>query len=348
MAQNLYINKTAVDGYLHAEARSISNMSSTFKEETSDWIDVQNQSVVTIQCWNSGNAGSSYPEWIGYAFYTSKDLSTAISNRTAKYSSNGGTYLAYVAVAIPSNAKYMRVSYRRLPSGGACKVEFSATPTEYSKAPEDGETFLNMTGLSYFWNKIKNYIDTKNIDASTVNGHTVNADVPANAVFTDTTYGVVSSSANGLAPATPTDTAQNTLKFLRADGTWSIPHQTTYSTMTQEQYDAGTDILGKLISPKLLHDIVAAVTPSFQFQIEALTDTYSVAANGTVTGSIDLTKSGYTPIAIAGFVSGNVNVSVARCDIWTNDNAVHYQLKNTSSSALSNTTFTAKITYVKN
>lgn len=35
-------------------------------------------------------------------------------------------------------------------------------------------------------------------NADTVNGHTVNADVPANAIFSDTTYGAASSSANGL------------------------------------------------------------------------------------------------------------------------------------------------------
>ena len=33
---------------------------------------------------------------------------------------------------------------------------------------------------------------------STVNGHTVECDVPKNAKFTDTTYGVATSSANGL------------------------------------------------------------------------------------------------------------------------------------------------------
>ena len=50
-----------------------------------------------------------------------------------------------------------------------------------------------------------------------VNGLTVLTAVPANAKFTDTTYGAVSTSAAGLAPKLP----GNTTTFLRGDGTWS-------------------------------------------------------------------------------------------------------------------------------
>lgn len=46
------------------------------------------------------------------------------------------------------------------------------------------------------WNNWVNVADNGN--ASTVNGHTVNSDVPANAVFTDTTYGNATASAAGL------------------------------------------------------------------------------------------------------------------------------------------------------
>ena len=88
--------------------------------------------------------------------------------------------------------------------------------------------YLDSSGLSYFWRKIKTYVDnaagvndvvydsTNNkiiktisgttsdivdldsVNAGKVNNHTVNSDVPANAVFTDTTYGVATTSANGL------------------------------------------------------------------------------------------------------------------------------------------------------
>lgn len=62
-------------------------------------------------------------------------------------------------------------------------------------------------------------------NAATVNNHTVLSDVPANAVFTDTTYSVMgasgSSHASGLVPD-PGSTA-GTTKFLREDGTWQVP-----------------------------------------------------------------------------------------------------------------------------
>ena len=170
MAQNLYINKNAVNGYLNANADTISNMSATFKEQTSDWIDVQGESVVTIQCWNGKNLDSENQEWIAYAFYTEKDMSTPTRTRVAKYSDNGGTYLAYVAVAVPSDAKYLRVSYRRLPSGGACKVDFSATATPYELAPEDGKSFLDLSGLQHFWGQLRNFFAPKDRGVEYIRG----------------------------------------------------------------------------------------------------------------------------------------------------------------------------------
>jgi len=62
-------------------------------------------------------------------------------------------------------------------------------------------------------------------NAATVNNHSVQSDVPANAVFTDTTYSTMvasgSSHAGGLVPD-PGSTA-GTTKFLREDGTWQVP-----------------------------------------------------------------------------------------------------------------------------
>lgn len=67
-------------------------------------------------------------------------------------------------------------------------------------------------------------------NSATVNNHTVNSDVPANAKFTDTTYSAVSKTAAGLCPALPNETA--TTKYLRQDGTWQVPPNTTYSNAT--------------------------------------------------------------------------------------------------------------------
>ena len=73
-------------------------------------------------------------------------------------------------------------------------------------------------------------------NAATVGGHTVAVDVPAGARFTDTSYGAfkgaTASAAGGvgLVPA-PASGAQS--KYLRADGTWALPTNTTYGTATQ-------------------------------------------------------------------------------------------------------------------
>lgn len=69
-------------------------------------------------------------------------------------------------------------------------------------------------------------------NAATVNGHTVNSDVPANAKFTDTTYSDMTgatSSANGTHGLVPAPTKGNQAKYLRGDGTWQTPTNTTYS-----------------------------------------------------------------------------------------------------------------------
>ena len=73
-------------------------------------------------------------------------------------------------------------------------------------------------------------------NAATVGGHTVEADVPENAVFTDTKpvnmKGATADTAGsaGYAPA-PAAGAQG--KYLRGDGTWQTPPNTTYSVATQ-------------------------------------------------------------------------------------------------------------------
>ena len=65
-------------------------------------------------------------------------------------------------------------------------------------------------------------------NAATVNFHTVDKNVPSNAVFTDTTYSKISrGSGAGLAPGLPS--GSGTSKYLREDGTWQTPPNDTYS-----------------------------------------------------------------------------------------------------------------------
>lgn len=67
-------------------------------------------------------------------------------------------------------------------------------------------------------------------NADTVNGHTVNTDVPEGAKFTDTTYNVMgaattqSAGQSGLVPAPPAGKQEG---FLRGDGTWREVEEAT-------------------------------------------------------------------------------------------------------------------------
>jgi len=69
---------------------------------------------------------------------------------------------------------------------------------------------LLVTGFSRFVNTINGDISG---DAGTVNGHAVNSDVPANAKFTDTTYSVATTSANGLMSSTDKSKLDSALAF---------------------------------------------------------------------------------------------------------------------------------------
>ncbi len=73
-------------------------------------------------------------------------------------------------------------------------------------------------------------------NADTVSGHTVGADVPANAKFSDTTYTTFVKSGSGAKAGLVPDpgTTAGTTKYLREDGTWAVPPDTNtaYSDMT--------------------------------------------------------------------------------------------------------------------
>lgn len=69
-------------------------------------------------------------------------------------------------------------------------------------------------------------------NAETVNGHTVDKNVPSNAVFTDTvpvTMNGATASSVGTAGYVPAPPAGSQTKFFRADGTWQTPPNTTYT-----------------------------------------------------------------------------------------------------------------------
>lgn len=97
--------------------------------------------------------------------------------------------------------------------------------------------FLNNDGVIYLWAKVKALFN-KGITDLSVSGRTITITKGDGSTSTqttqDTTYGVVSKSANGLAPKLPDE--KTTTKYLRQDGTWVAPPNDTYSDATQTNH----------------------------------------------------------------------------------------------------------------
>lgn len=99
---------------------------------------------------------------------------------------------------------------------------------------------LGKESAKMLWKKIKAELFNKSVTDVKVSGRTVTVTKGDGSTSTqttqDTTYGVVSKSANGLAPKLPDETT--TTKYLRQDGTWAVPpdNNTTYSDATQENH----------------------------------------------------------------------------------------------------------------
>lgn len=94
---------------------------------------------------------------------------------------------------------------------------------------------LGKESAKMLWKKIKAELFNKSVTDVKVSGRTMTITKGDGSTSTqttqDTTYGVVSKSANGLAPKLPDETT--TTKYLRQDGTWAVPpdNNTTYADM---------------------------------------------------------------------------------------------------------------------
>ena len=99
---------------------------------------------------------------------------------------------------------------------------------------------LGKESAKMLWKKIKAELFNKSVTDVKVSGRTMTITKGDGSTSTqttqDTTYEVVSKSANGLTPKLPDETA--TTKYLRQDGTWAVPpdNNTTYSDATQENH----------------------------------------------------------------------------------------------------------------
>lgn len=105
----------------------------------------------------------------------------------------------------------------------------------------DNKKYLSFDGHQHTKSDITDFPTSLPADggnADTVNGHTINADVPANAKFTDTTYNTMSgasASAAGKSGLVPTPPAGALKTYLSAVGGWANPFAPTVIT------EVGTD-----------------------------------------------------------------------------------------------------------
>lgn len=181
--------------------------------------------------------------------YVAKD-----TNKTYRWS--GTTYVEIAGgVALGETAS---TAYRG--DRGKTAYEHSQAPHAPANAEANVQADWNEsdTGSDAYIKNKPTSMPANGGNAATVGGHTVEADVPASAVFTDTKpvnmKGATADTAGsaGYAPA-PAAGAQG--KYLRGDGTWQTPPNTTYGQASQS-----ADGLMSAADKKKLDEITAITT----------------------------------------------------------------------------------------
>lgn len=139
-------------------------------------------------------------------------------------------------------------------------------------------------------------------DAATVNGKTVAVNVPANAKFTDTTYDVMTAataSAAGTQGLVPAPAAGKQTAFLRGDGTWVVPTNTTYSVATASKLglvksggDITIDANGIMSVADNSHNHTIANVTGLQTALDGKVDNSKI---GVANGVASLDENGLVP-----------------------------------------------------
>ena len=127
--------------------------------------------------------------------------------------------------------------------------------------------YLSSSGLTEVWSNVKAYIASK-IPSKIVTGLSIkgriitytNSDGTTGTLTTqdtNTTYSNMkgaTASAAGTAGLVPAPAAGTQAKYLRGDGTWQTPPNTTYASMSAAEATTGTATAARTISAKVLHD----------------------------------------------------------------------------------------------
>ena len=181
--------------------------------------------------------------------------------------------------------------------------------------------FLDKTGLKTALEQIKakfpSSLPADGGNADTVNNHTVNTDVPSSAKFTDTTYSnmqAATATASGKAGLVPAPAAGKQTSFLRGDGTWVVPTNTTYNAATQS-----TNGLMSAADKKKLDGIAAGANNySLPTATSSVLGGVKIGSNISISsGVISISKTnvtsalGYTPLSsISGVCTKGTTTSV--------------------------------------
>ena len=158
----------------------------------------------------------------------------------------------------------------------------SATESTASyPVPAAGDSFKVIIGkIAKFFGDIKGAITGLSISGKTITWTKANG-TTGTLTTQDTTYGVVSKTANGLAPQLPNEST--TTKYLRQDGSWQVPPNTTYSDFTKATASAaGT------------HGLVPAPAAGKQGQYLRGDATWATPTNTTYSAGSGLSLSGTT------------------------------------------------------
>ena len=202
-----------------------------------------------------------------------------------------------------------------VPSGGSTTLDNLSNSTnamgdnDLIVTKENGGTDWVKKTASKVWNYIKNKLGIAD------SGNTFLRKDGTWATPQDTTYGVVSKTANGLAPQLPNETT--TTKYLRQDGTWATPpdnNDNNAVTQTATSTDANYEVLFSATADNTTRTEGARKSSSLKFNPS--------------TGNLSTTKlNGYTPS------TANSATTVALRDSNGNINAQKFNGYAISSSA---------------
>lgn len=276
-------NKASIDAS-HEEITSIKNILSKAIDSDDESLDQLSEIVAYIKANNKSisdlvteakSIKDSIPTKVSQLTWdktlTKSDVglnkvdNTADSEKSVKYANNAGTVGGFtVGVSVPADAKFdWRPVADNLVSEET-NESLSANQGRVLKGLIDGkvDSTTYESSIQHLEEEIAKKSDASGsvANALTVNGHTVNANVPANAVFTDTTYNVVSAEADGLAPS-----------FKKAN----LSENFDYTT----QYLLGNDLKWHLISEGKVYKAGSGI---------------SIADDGTIScsiGNLDLVSS---------------------------------------------------------